>query len=89
MAQLIQYPFPGPLFFIFYCLASWSHHGRLNLSHSVCASPLLRCLDSSGLILFPTLSNVVGEWVIGVRGTEKGLDGEEDGADLQGGGPVV
>jgi hypothetical protein len=46
-------------------------------------------LDSSGLVILPALSHIVGKRVIGVRGTEEGLDGEKDSADLKGRGPVV
>jgi hypothetical protein len=51
--------------------------------------PLPRRLDGGGLILLPALGDVGGERVVGVGGAEEGLDGEEDGADLQGGGPVA
>jgi hypothetical protein len=53
------------------------------------AGPLSRRGDGGGLILLPALGDVRGEWVVGVWGTEKSLDGEEDGADLEGWGPVA
>lgn len=53
------------------------------------ARPLPRGRDGGGLILLPALSNIRGERVVGVWRTEEGLDGEEDGADLEGWGPVA
>lgn len=51
--------------------------------------PLLCCLNGSGLILLPALSHIVGERVVRVRGSEEGLDGKKDSADLESRGPVV
>jgi len=55
----------------------------------VLLGPLLGRGDGRLLILFPALGDVGGEGVVGVGGAEQGLDGEEDGPDLQRGGPVV
>jgi hypothetical protein len=52
-------------------------------------SPLLRRLDRRRLIVLPSLSDIIGERVIGVRGSKQSLDREEDGADLESGRPVV
>ena len=51
--------------------------------------PLTSCLDSGILVLLPLLRDVVGERVVGVRSTKQSLDGEENGADLERGGPVA
>lgn len=51
--------------------------------------PLASGLDGSFLVFFPGFGDFSGERVVGVGGAEEGLDGEEDGADLKGGGPVV
>lgn len=51
--------------------------------------PLPRRRDSGGLILLPALGDIGCERVVGVGGTEEGLDGEEDGADLEGWRPVA
>lgn len=51
--------------------------------------PLPRCCDGSVLVLLPPLRYIVGERVVWVRRAEECLDGEEDGADLEGGGPVA
>jgi len=76
-------------FVTFSSFASWSHHNWPYSSHGVGTGPLLRCLDGSGLIVLPALSHIVGERIIRVRGSEEGLDGEEDSADLEGRGPVI
>jgi len=55
----------------------------------MCSSPLLGRRNSSRLILNPLLRNIRGKRVVGIWGSEQGLDGEEDGADLESGGPVA
>lgn len=55
----------------------------------VLLGPLARRLDGGLFVLLPGLGDFGGEWVVGVGGAKEGLDGEEDGADLEGGGPVV
>lgn len=62
---------------------------RRLFGNSVLGGPLLGCRDGSLLILLPALGNIGSKRVVGVRGTKKGLDGEKDGTDLEGGGPVV
>lgn len=52
-------------------------------------SPLARRFDGGLFVLLPGFGHLGGERVVGVGGAEEGLDGEEDGADLEGGGPVV
>lgn len=51
--------------------------------------PLLGRRNSSLLVLFPALGDVGSQRVVGVGSAEEGLDGEEDGSDLQSGRPVV
>ena len=70
---------------LYFMVTSYSQYS----SHSMCPGPFLRGLDRSGLVFLPPLSNIVGEWVIGVRGSKQGLDGQKDRADLEGGRPVV
>lgn len=53
-----------------------------NLLLGVLSSPVACGLNGSVLVFFPALSDVVGEWIIGIRGAEECLDGEENGADL-------
>jgi hypothetical protein len=53
------------------------------------ARPLPRRRDGGGLVLLPALGDIGGERVVGVGGTEEGLDREEDGADLQSWRPVA
>jgi len=55
----------------------------------VLGCPVACCLDSSVLVLLPALGDIVGKWIVGVRCAEECLDGEEDGADLEGGRPVA
>lgn len=55
----------------------------------VLLGPIPGCLNGSVLILFPSLSDVVCQWVVWVRGTKQGLDGEQNGSDLEGGRPVA
>lgn len=62
---------------------------RRLFGNSVLGGPLLGRRDSSLLILLPALGNIGSKRVVGVRGTQEGLDGQEDGTDLEGGGPVV
>lgn len=63
----------------FHCLYS---HVFLLVLLSVFRSPLPGCRNRGLLVLLPALGNIGGERVIRVRGTEKGLDREEDGSDL-------
>lgn len=51
--------------------------------------PLAGGLDGSFLVLLPGFGDFGGERVVGIGCAEEGLDGEEDGADLEGGGPVI
>ena len=53
------------------------------------ARPLPRRRDGGGLILLPALSDIGGEWVVRIGGAEEGLDGKEDGADLESWRPVA
>lgn len=53
------------------------------------ARPLPCRRDGGGLILLPALGDVGGERVVGVGSTEECLDGEKDGADLEGWRPVA
>ena len=41
------------------------------------------CDDGGGLILFPCIGYVIGQWVIGIRSTEESLDGKEDCPNLE------
>lgn len=61
----------------------------LLLRGSILLRPLASGLDGSFLVFFPGFGDFGGERVVGVGGAEEGLDGEEDGADLKGGGPVI
>ena len=54
----------------------------------VLASHLLCLANGIGLVLLPVLSSLVVERVVGVGCREEDLDAEEDGADLQGWGPL-
>lgn len=66
------------------------YHGcRTVSSLGVLLRPLLSCGDGLCLILLPRLGNVVGERIVWVGCAEQSLDGEEDGADLQGRRPVA
>lgn len=47
-----------------------------NSSFGVLLSPFSSSLYGGILVLFPSLGNVVGQWVIWVGGTEQSLDGE-------------
>jgi len=58
------------------------------LARGILLRPLLGRGDGGILVLLPALGHVVGERVVRVGGAEEGLDGEEDCADLEGGGPV-
>lgn len=51
--------------------------------------PFARRRNGSVLVFLPALSDVVCERVIWVWSTEKGLDREEDGANLESRGPVA
>jgi len=51
--------------------------------------PVTSSLDCSVLVLLPALCNIVGERIVGIRCAKKGLDGEEDSSDLEGGRPVA
>lgn len=53
--------------------------------YRVFLGPFSRRRDGGLLVLLPALGNVGGEGVVRVGGTEEGLDGEEDGPDLEGG----
>lgn len=53
------------------------------------SGPLFRRLDGRGLIILPTLGNVVGERIVGIRGSEQSLNGQKNCANLQSGRPVV
>lgn len=47
------------------------------------------CDNGGGLILFPCVGYIVGQWVIGIRSTEESLDGKEDCPNLEGWTPFV
>jgi hypothetical protein len=51
--------------------------------------PFLSRGDGLGLVFFPCLGDIVGERVVWVWRAEESLDGEEDGADLEGRRPVA
>ena len=55
---------------------------------SIFLSHLSSLTDSVGLVSLPVLRGLVVEGVVGVGGREEDLDAEEDGADLEGGGPL-
>lgn len=57
--------------------------------HGVAACPVLGVADRFGLVDLPQLGHVVGEGVVGIGGRQQGLDGQEHGANLQGGTPLV
>lgn len=59
------------------------------LRAGVLLRPLAGSLDGSFFVFLPGFGNFGSERVVWVGGAEEGLDGEEDGADLEGGGPVV
>jgi len=52
-------------------------------------SPVTSSLDGGILVLLPSCCDVVGERVVWIWCAEESLDGEEDGANLQGWGPVA
>lgn len=62
---------------------------RSHSSHGMGAGPLLCCLNGSRLVILPALGHIVGKRVIRIRGTEQGLDREQDRSDLEGRGPVI
>lgn len=51
--------------------------------------PVFRRRDSSWLVLLPSFRNVGCERIIWIWGAEESLDGEEDGSNLEGWGPVA
>lgn len=55
----------------------------------VSLGPLASGGDGGILILFPALCDIVGEWVVWVRGAKKGLNRKKDSADLKGRRPVA
>lgn len=56
---------------------------------SILLGPLPCSLNSSILVLFPSLGDIVGERVVGVGCTEQSLNGEQDGTNLQSRRPVA
>lgn len=58
------------------CPALHGHITLTDLGHSMCPSPLLCCLDRSRFIVLPPLSNVIGERVVGIRGSKQCLNRE-------------
>jgi hypothetical protein len=56
---------------------------------SILRSPVTSSLDGGILVLLPSCCDVVGKRVVWVWCAEEGLNGEEDGANLQGRGPVA
>ena len=58
-------------------------------SLGILLSPLLGSRDGLCLIFFPSLRDIVGEWVIGVWDAEESLNREENGADLERRRPVA
>jgi hypothetical protein len=74
-----------------FVLVSWFMIAKIcrGLLLGVLGCPVACCLDGSVLVLLPALGDIVGEWIIGIRCAEECLDGEEDGADLEGGRPVA
>lgn len=57
--------------------------------HGVAARPVLGVADGLGLVDLPQLGHVVGQGVVGVGGRQQRLDGQQHGADLQRGAPLV
>lgn len=51
--------------------------------------PLLGGIDSLCLVFLPRLGDIVGKGIVGVGSTKESLNGEEDGTNLQCGGPVA
>ena len=59
------------------------------LVHRVLFGPLTGGLECSPLVFLPVLGHVVGKWVVRVGRREKGLDRQEDSADLKSRDPLV
>jgi hypothetical protein len=51
--------------------------------------PFLGRGDGLGLVFLPCLGDIVRKRIVWVRRAEEGLDGEEDGTDLEGRRPVA
>lgn len=51
--------------------------------------PLASGFDGGLFVFFPGFGDFGSEGVVGIGGTEEGLDGEEDGTDLKGGRPII
>jgi hypothetical protein len=71
------------------CSASYPTMKCAVSSLCVLLGPLLGCGNSLSLVLLPCLRNIVGEGVVGVRGAKESLNGEQNGANLQGRRPVA
>lgn len=67
------------------CAAKSSKDLGLRIGFGPFAGRFNSCL----LVFLPALCDIVGKWVVRVRGAEERLDGEEDGADLEGWRPVA
>lgn len=52
-------------------------------------SPLSRFLDGAIGVGLPEVRDLLVQGVVEVGGREEGLDGEEDGSNLEGGAPLV
>jgi len=59
------------------------------LCHGMSSRPLSSCFNRRLFILLPFLRHFGSQRVIGIWCAEESLDGEEDGADLEGRGPVA
>lgn len=51
--------------------------------------PLFCRLNGRSLIILPALGDIVGERIVGIRGSEQSLNRQKNCTDLQSGGPVV
>ena len=64
-------------------------HNSFLLWNRMLLSPLSRGLYRGGLIILPRLGDIGRQRIVWVGGTEESLDGQQDRADLEGGGPVI
>lgn len=57
--------------------------------HCMLLRPRLGGRDRLLFVRFPVLSHIIRKWVVRIRCRQQRLNGEEDGADLQRGTPLV
>ena len=60
-----------------------------SLRLSIGSSPLPRCLYCRLLILFPSLCDIVRQWIIGIRSPKKCLYRKENCTNLEGRRPIT